>query len=237
MNLTTISRAILTMTSLEISELVESRHDVVKLSIERLAERGVLTLPPLVEVSNPGPGPKTITVYVLCKRDSYIVVAQLSPEFTARLVDRWQELEDKSKAALPDFTDPVASARAWADQVEKAQALAIERDKAVATKHLIGSRREATAMATASAAKREVARLMDKLGFSVRQATVMQVEYALGRDFDYVPMRRWCKANEVVAETVPDKRYPKGVKAWPAAAWLACYDINLVDLFSKQETT
>lgn len=27
------------------------------------------------------------------KRDSIIVVAQLSPEFTARLVDRWQELE------------------------------------------------------------------------------------------------------------------------------------------------
>ena len=28
------------------------------------------------------------------KRDSIIVVAQLSPEFTARLVDRWRELED-----------------------------------------------------------------------------------------------------------------------------------------------
>ncbi len=27
------------------------------------------------------------------KRDSIVVVAQLSPEFTARLVDRWQELE------------------------------------------------------------------------------------------------------------------------------------------------
>ncbi len=27
------------------------------------------------------------------KRDSIIVVAQLSPEFTARLVDRWRELE------------------------------------------------------------------------------------------------------------------------------------------------
>ncbi|MDP1165211.1 phage regulatory protein/antirepressor Ant, partial [Klebsiella pneumoniae] len=27
------------------------------------------------------------------KRDSIIVVAQLCPEFTARLVDRWQELE------------------------------------------------------------------------------------------------------------------------------------------------
>ena len=45
------------------------------------------------EVSNDRSGPKTISVYNLCKRDSLIVVAQLCPEFTARIVDRWQELE------------------------------------------------------------------------------------------------------------------------------------------------
>lgn len=54
------------------------------------------------------------------KRDSIIVVAQLCPEFTARLVDRWQELEKQVRQpALPDFTDPVAAARAWADEVEQ----------------------------------------------------------------------------------------------------------------------
>lgn len=125
MSLTTISQAILTMTSLEISELVESNHSDVRRSIDRLAERKVITLPPLAEVSNPGPGPKTISVYELCKRDSYIVVAQLSPEFTARLVDRWQELEEKNKVSLPDFSDPVAAARAWADAVEKTQIQAV----------------------------------------------------------------------------------------------------------------
>lgn len=85
----------LTMSSLEISGLVDSRHDKVKQSIERLSERGVISLPPMGEVSNDGPGPKTIAVYNLCKRDSLIVVAQLCPEFTARIVDRWQELEQK----------------------------------------------------------------------------------------------------------------------------------------------
>ena len=41
------------------------------------------------------------------KRDSIVVVAQLSPEFTARLVDRWQELEAQvAKPALPDFSNP-----------------------------------------------------------------------------------------------------------------------------------
>lgn len=78
------------MTSLEISELVESRHDKVKQSIERLAARAVIELPPMGEIST---ATKPVKVYRLDKRSSLIVVAQLSPEFTARVVDRWQELE------------------------------------------------------------------------------------------------------------------------------------------------
>lgn len=108
-----------TMSSLEIADLVESNHADVRRSIERIAERGVITLPPLAEVPNPVFGPKTIKVYHVGQRDSYIIVAQLSPEFTARLVGRWQELEARSApVALPNFADPVAAARAWADATE-----------------------------------------------------------------------------------------------------------------------
>jgi phage regulator Rha-like protein len=78
------------MSSREIADLVEKRHDVVKLSIERLAERAVIQLPPLMEVKNHLG--QAVQEYQVGKRDSYIIVAQLSPEFTARLVDRWQEL-------------------------------------------------------------------------------------------------------------------------------------------------
>lgn len=91
-----------TMSSLEISGLVEQRHDNVKRTIETLGRKGVLTLPQIAEVSNTGPGPKTISVYHLTKRDSLVVVAQLSPEFTARVVDRWQELEAKAAAPALD---------------------------------------------------------------------------------------------------------------------------------------
>ncbi|MDW3681626.1 Rha family transcriptional regulator [Cupriavidus sp. CV2] len=80
-----------TMSSRELAELVDSRHDKVKQSIERLASRKVITLPPIGEVSNDGPGPKALAEYRVSKCDSYF--AQLSPEFTARLVDRWQALE------------------------------------------------------------------------------------------------------------------------------------------------
>lgn len=86
----------LTMTSREIAELVEARPDSVKRAIERIAERGVFDIPPLVEyLDSLGRGGNT--EYVLDKRSSMIVVAQMSPEFTARLYDRWQELEEKVK--------------------------------------------------------------------------------------------------------------------------------------------
>ena len=87
------------MTSGEIAELVGSRPDSVKRTIERLAESGVIRLPPLVEtekINNLGLK-QCVSNYVFegeqGKRDSIIVVAQLSPLFTAKLVDRWQELE------------------------------------------------------------------------------------------------------------------------------------------------
>lgn len=86
----------LTMTSLEIAELVGSRHDSVKRAIERLSNSGVITYPPLVDGEKSANGVVS-KLYLFegeqGKRDSIIVVAQLSPEFTAKLVDRWQELE------------------------------------------------------------------------------------------------------------------------------------------------
>ena len=39
------------MTSLDISELVQSRHDDVKRSIDRLADRGVIARPPMAVVN------------------------------------------------------------------------------------------------------------------------------------------------------------------------------------------
>jgi phage regulator Rha-like protein len=80
------------MTSREIADLVESRHDSVKLCIDRLVSKGVISQPPTVDGGKSANG-VIEKLYSVGKRDSYIIVAQLSPKFTARLVDRWQELE------------------------------------------------------------------------------------------------------------------------------------------------
>lgn len=113
----------LTMTSLEISELVESRHDNVKTTIERLGARGVIQLPALQEVKNHLG--QTVKVYPVGKRDSYVVVAQLCPEFTARLVDRWQELEHMVEQPKVPQTMPEAL-RLAAEAIEQRDRLALE---------------------------------------------------------------------------------------------------------------
>ena len=89
-----------TMTSLEIAELVNSRHDSVKRTIERLVSSFSISQPPLVDGEKSANG-TTVKHYLIGKRDSYVIVAQLSPEFTAALVDRWQELEAKEQFKIP----------------------------------------------------------------------------------------------------------------------------------------
>lgn len=101
------------MTSIEIAELVDSRHDSVKRTIERLAEGGVISPPPSVEVKIQRERRlEASQAYIFegekGKRDSIVVVAQLSPEFTARLVDRWQELESQqAKQPTPQIVSPL----------------------------------------------------------------------------------------------------------------------------------
>lgn len=117
---------------------------------------------------------------------------------------------------------------------EQARLLAeTERDEAVRTKALIGSKREATAMAKASVAVREVNRLTEELGRNAKRATVIAVETALGRKLgkqDWVPLRRYCKEHGLQAEKVHDPRWGEAT-AWPAAAWKAVWGIDLQEVF------
>lgn len=116
MKITTLNTEQLTMSSREIAELTKSRHDSVKRSMERM--EGVITLTPMVKPTEGGGKPTT--VYHVHKRDSYIVVAQLSPEFTAALVDRWQELESHQSPQLPQsFAEALQLAADQAKQLEQ----------------------------------------------------------------------------------------------------------------------
>lgn len=86
------------MTSQEISELVQVRHDNVKRTVETLISSGVIACPQIEDmVTTSNNRDYTSKVYVFVgeqgKRDSMIIVAQLSPQFLGTVVDRWLELE------------------------------------------------------------------------------------------------------------------------------------------------
>lgn len=89
-----------TMTSREIAELVKSRHHDVCNCIDGLAKKKVIQGYAPQPYTHPQNG-QTYYEYYITKRDSYVIVAQFSPEFTAALVDRWQELEAKQQFNIP----------------------------------------------------------------------------------------------------------------------------------------
>lgn len=116
--LTTTS--ITTMSSRQIAEIVESRHTDVCRTIDRLMEKGVILGYTPTAYTHHQNG-QIYNEYHITKRDSYVVVAQLSPEFTARLVDRWQELEEKSVIAIPQtYAEALQLAADQAKQLELA---------------------------------------------------------------------------------------------------------------------
>lgn len=115
-----IASKTVTMSSIEISVLVDKRHDNVKRTIEALVDKGVIASPQIEEKPTAG---RPATAYLFTgekgKRDSIIVVAQLSPEFTARLVDRWNELEAAQLPAIPkSFSDALRLAADLQEQKE-----------------------------------------------------------------------------------------------------------------------
>lgn len=95
------NQSALTMTSREIADLIGKSHSNIKISAERLSIAGVIGTLATQDFVHNG---NTYQEYLLQKRDSIILVAQNCPEFTARLVDRWQELEEKQQE--PQFNIP-----------------------------------------------------------------------------------------------------------------------------------
>lgn len=102
-NLSIINNTELTMGTREIAEMLGKNHSDIRRSADRLAATGVINGgQPLADTPyiNEQNG-QTYQEYHLIKRDSLILVAQNSPEFTARIVDRWQELESQQGPQIP----------------------------------------------------------------------------------------------------------------------------------------
>lgn len=117
----------LTMSSREIASLTGSNHSDVKRSADRLFIAQILTQP-LAEFPFEHNG-NQYAEYRFNKRDSLVLVARLSPQFTAKIVDRWQELESRMQPLIPQTLQEAL--RLAADLAEEKQKL--ESELAIAT--------------------------------------------------------------------------------------------------------
>ncbi|MDV7210759.1 Rha family transcriptional regulator [Azotobacter beijerinckii] len=175
--------------------------------------------------------------YRFPKRESCLMAMSYSYELQAAVFDHMTALESKlnqqAAATLPTYSEAL---RQLADQIDENTRISAERDHAIATKALIGGKREATAMATASAATKKARQLEQELGRGTQHATIIAVENATGLSFGnqgFRPLQKWCKAHDVTPPKVPCPRFGKAV-SWPADAWLEVYGVDLGELFGAE---
>lgn len=221
--------ASLTMSSQEIAELVGKRHDHVIRDIRAmLAELG----------GSPDLGDGADLSHVQEAKDArgYTAEFRLPKDLTLTLVTgydvkrrhainvRWLQLEEQVAApaapALPDFTNPALAARAWAEQFEA-------RIAAEAKKAEIGSRREATAMNTASLAVKKANKLSIELDKSMQYATVKRMEMLHhGQQFNWRLLKSTAIQMNIPPTDVFDANYGT-VKAYHADVWREAYALEI----------
>ncbi len=137
---------------------------------------------------------------------------------------------DPTAMGLPDFLDPVSSALAWAEAKKESTQLSIELKEAKRTKSQISRSREASALGKLSVATRKNRELTERLGESVKHATVTAVQNATGTEYNARPMSKWCKSQGIEAEYAPCLRFGR-VRSWPAEAWLEVHGVDIKKLF------
>lgn len=211
-----------TMTSREIAELVESRHDDVKRSIARLAERGVISEPPMADGMKYANG-VTERVYLIGKRDTYVIVAQLSPEFTARLVDRWQELESGVAHSFAIPSTLSGALRLAAEQAETIERQALELAASKPAREFV----ERYVDSTGTKGFRQVCKLLKANENEFREfLSDKKIMYKLGGEWtphaEHIETGRFvvrAGTSEVSGHAFNSARFtPKGV-TWVAGEW------------------
>lgn len=167
------------MNTLDISELVQSRHDKVKQSTERLVERGVIAQPPMGSVVKTVNGRDYETeVYVFSgeqgKLDSITVVAQLCPEFTAAIVKRWYELENAQPKLPQTFAEALQLAADQARQLELAAPKVQYFDKVVDRSTLLNATQVAQKLGMSAVAMNKLLDDLDVYSRNVKRARVFK---------------------------------------------------------------
>ena len=142
-------------------------EDTITNHVDKLLKRGAVTVTKnlvTVKIANSVGAVNETTLYDL-KVFNYLVMrldTDQAWEKKSKFNDVLVERETNARQCLPQ--DYESALEALLTEVRKNKALQAERDEAIRTKALIGSKREATAMATASAKARECEKLREQIG-------------------------------------------------------------------------
>ena len=110
-------------------------------------------------------------------------------DFKRAYIKKFDDMEKQLRLNVPQ-TYPEAL-RMYADEVERRELAEKEAQKAIREKSWIGSRREATAMATASVKSKEAEKLKVKLDLEMSYATVKKVELETGRKYSWQNLKKY----------------------------------------------
>jgi len=167
-------------------------------------------------------GGRPVDVYDLTERDSYLVVAGYSDEVRARIIDRWQELEQQAQFSIPKtFAQALMLAANQAEQIEQQHAVIEQQRPAVEfVDHYVSS--------TGNRGFREVCKLLNANESEFREFLIENgIMYRLGGAL--TPMAQHMNTGRFVVKAGASdgghafnqaKFTPKGIQ-WVAGMWIA----------------
>ena len=202
------------------------KEDTITNHVDKLLERGAVTVTKnlvTVKIANSVGAVNETTLYDLTVFNH--LVMRLDTDRAWEMKAKFNDVLVKHETqAQPELTDAEIMSRALeiahrtlALREERIKALTAERDEAIRTKAQIGSNREATAMATASAKSRECKRLTaenaelkDAVGRGTNWHTVNMMRAEWEREFGHAPS--WHKLKEFSADLPKDMQPIKDVE-------------------------
>ena len=202
------------------------KEDTITNHVDKLLERGAVTVTKnlvTVKIANSVGAVNETTLYDLTVFNH--LVMRLDTDRAWEMKAKFNDVLIKHETqAQPELTDAEIMSRALeiahrtlALREERIKALTAERDEAIRTKAMIGSSREATAMATASAKSRECKRLTaenaelkDAVGRGTNWHTVNMMTAEWKRDFGHAP--DWRQLKKFSADLPKDMQPVKDVE-------------------------
>jgi len=208
------------MSSIELSSLTGKNHADVRRDIENTLSNAEIDFSRFADVSKNHNNQKVKT-YNLPRRECDLVISGYSVKYRLAVIDRWHELEANQ---IPQISH-IDSLRLLADSLEQIEITKIKLMDAIESKAEIGSKREATAMNTASQATKRVKKLEVELDQSKDFYSVKRMQMLMhGQEFNWRILKEVGLDIGIEAIDVFDANYGT-VKAYHIDVWKKAYAI------------